>query len=228
MLNTQWLCYEVIGPTFAGDEFEGKLLKLPNKPFFNTEELERHYQKVADFPTLELLLRSLDLMVKFATDQFIIFAKLQPDSTPLAMPRMKHIYGVCIFRSDSRTMFTPGLFPAIQSRIMKRIKVEEGRYPHITQRALKFVKQEEGLIELSSDRKVIRLVVGTDDDNLQKCHQDLETVTGIIEAALLELSCGTLVKKGKIRIIFTPGILKGVDHFLFDRKGTRYFFFFFF
>ncbi|XP_072015116.1 uncharacterized protein [Amphiura filiformis] len=195
VLNTQWLCFDIIGPTFAGNQFAGQLTRLPDKPFFGTTELEKYYQKEADFPTLELLLRSLDLMVKFASDQFIIFAKLE-SGNPLTLPKMKHMFGVCIFSSDKRMMFTPGLYPAVQARIMKRIKIEENRLPSITQRALKFAKKEEGLIELSSNKEIIKYVVGTNDDNLEKCYQDLEDVSAIIETALLEVSCGTTTQTG--------------------------------
>ena len=197
VFNTQWLCYEIIGPTFAGDEFADQLEKLPDKPFFSTDELHRFYREVADFHTLQLLLRSLDLMVEYAPDQFIIFAKLS-DIKSLALKKMKHVYGVCIFCDDRKTMFLPGLYPAIQSRIMKQIQREEGRRPLITQRALKFVKQEEGVIELSANKEVIKVAVGTDTDDLTKCHQDLQSVAVIIESALIEVSRGTITKRGEI------------------------------
>ncbi|XP_072048644.1 uncharacterized protein [Amphiura filiformis] len=195
VLNTQWLCFEIIGPTFAGDEFKGQLVKLPDKPFFRTEELERYYANNANFSTLELLLSSLDLMVNFAPDQFIIFAKLESGKR-LNLPKMKHVFGICIYCADNRTMFTPGLYPAVQARIMKILGIQANRLPSITQRALKFVKEEEGLIELSSNKEIIKYVVGTNDDNLEKCHQDLEAVSDIIETALLEVSRGTTIKKG--------------------------------
>ncbi|XP_072045771.1 uncharacterized protein [Amphiura filiformis] len=215
VLNTQWLCFEIIGRTFAGDEFKGRLVKLPDKPFFSTEELERCYVNNADFSTLALLLSSLDLMVNFAPDQFIIFAKLEPGN-PLNLPMMKHMFGVCIFCKDKRTMFTPGLYPAVQARIMKKIKVQANRLPSITQQALKFVKKEEGLIELSSSREIIKYVVGTNDDNLEKCHQDLEAVSAIIETALLEVSCGTKIKKGYLshRELLMPDVsLEDVSYY---------------
>ena len=197
VFNTQWLCYEIIGPTFAGDEFAGQLTKLPDKPFFSAKELQRFYRKVTDFHTLQLLLRSLDLMVEYAPDQFIIFAKLS-EMNSLALKKKNHVYGVCIFCDDKKTMFLPGLYPAIQSRIMKQIQKEADRPFLITQRALKFVKQEEGVIELSTNKEVIKVAIGTNADDLTKCYQDLQRVAVIIESALIEVSRGTIIKRGEI------------------------------
>ena len=197
VFNTQWLCYEIIGPTFAGEEFVGQLTKLPDEPFYSADELQRFYRKVADFHNLQLLLRSLDLMVEYAESQFIIFAKLS-ETKLLPLKKLRHIFGICIFCTDRKTMFLPGLYPAIQARIMKQIQIEEGRRPLITQRALKFVKQEEGVIELSTDKEVIKVAIGTDADDLRKCYQDLQRVSIIIESALIEVSCGTTVQRGEI------------------------------
>ena len=94
-------------------------------------------------------------------------------------------------------MFLPGLYPAIQARIMKQIQVEEGRRPLITQRALKFVKQEEGVIELSTSKEVMKVAIGTDADDLTKCYEDLDRVAVIIETALIEVSPGTVVQRGE-------------------------------
>ena len=135
--------------------------------------------------------------MEYAPDQFIIFAKLSK-SKSLPLKKMKHVYGVCIFCNDRKTMFLPGLYPAIQSRIMKQIQTEEGERPLITQRALKFVKQEEGVIELSTDKEVIKVATGTDADDLTKCYQDLQRVAVIVESALIEVSRGTIIKRGEI------------------------------
>ena len=128
---------------------------------------------------------------------FIIFSKLS-EIKSLPLKKMKHVYGVGIFCDDKKTMFLPGLYPAIQSRIMKQIQIEEGRRPLITQSALKFVKQEQGLIELSTNKEVIKVAVGTDADDLSKCYQDLQRVAVIIESALIEVSPGTIIKRGEI------------------------------
>ena len=197
VFNTQWLCYEIIGPTFAGDDFAGQLTKLPDKPFFTADELQHFYRKVADFHTLQVLLRSLDLMVEYAPDQFIIFAKLA-ELKSLPLKKMKHVYGICIFCDDRKTMFLPGLYPAIQARIMKKIQEEVNRIPLITQRALKFLKQEEGVIDLATNKEMIKVAVGTDSKDLTKCYQDLQRVAVIIESALIEVSPGTIIKRGKI------------------------------
>ena len=95
-------------------------------------------------------------------------------------------------------MFLPGLYPAIQSRIMKQIQREEGRRPLITQKALKFMKQEEGVIELSPSNEMIKVAIGTDADDLTQCYQDLQRVTVITESALIEVSRGTIIKRGEI------------------------------
>ena len=134
--------------------------------------------------------------MEYATDQFIIFAKLS-DIKSLALKKMKHVYGVCMVCDDRKTMFLPGLYPTIQSRIMKQIQREEGRLPLITQKALKFVKQEEGVIELSTSKEMIKVAIGTDADDFTKCYQDMQKVAVIIETALIEVSRGTIIKKGE-------------------------------
>ena len=136
-------------------------------------------------------------MVEYTPDQFIIFAKLSENKS-LPLKKTKHIYGVCIFCDDKKTMFLPGLYPIIQSRIMKQIQREGGERPLITQRALKFVKQEEGMIELSTDKEVIKVAIGTDANDLTKCYQDLQRVAVIVESALIEVSPGTIIKRGEI------------------------------
>ena len=197
-MDTQWICYEIIGPTFAGEEFEDQLTRLPDKPFFSRQELETHYSDVADFPTLALLLRSLDLMVEFDRDRYIIFAKLQDDNATLQLTKgMKFSRGISIYLSDNKTMFLPGLFPAIQARVMKRLGSDEKGHPPITLSALKFVGHSEGMVQLTNNKEVIKVAVtSADQGNLKGSYEDLEVLASLIEATLLELSPGTSVKKG--------------------------------
>ena len=179
-------------------EFKDQLTRLPDTPFFSRKELEVHYSDVADFPTLDLLLRSLDLMVEFDKDRYIIFAKLKDDTATLQLTEgLKFSRGIYIGLADNKTMFLPGTFLAIQARIMKKFISEEKGHPSITLGALKFVGHSEGMVQLTNNNEVIKVAVTSDQGHLKGCYHDLEILSNLIEAALLELSPGTSVIKGK-------------------------------
>ena len=226
VLNTQWICYEIIGPTFAGADFKDQLTRLPDRPFFSRQELETHYSGVADFQTLELLLRSLDLMVNFDKDRYIIFAKLKNDTTTVQLTKgMKFSRGISISLTDNKTMFLPGVFPAIQARIMKKFGSEEKGHPQITLGALKFVGHSEGMVQLTNNNELIKVAVTSDQGDLKGCFQDLEALADLIEAALLELSPGTAVTKGKqtiyFKYVFSNKTIEGIPDKLSLDDKTR-------
>ena len=226
-MNTQWICYEIIGRTFAGDDFKDQLKRLPDRPFFSRQELQTHYSDVADFPTLELLLRSLDLMVKFDKDKYIIFAKLKNDTATVQLTKgMKFSRGISIGLTDNKTMFLPGVFPAIQARIMKRFGSDREGHPSITLGALKFVGHSEGIVQLTNNNEVIKVAVTSNQGDLKGCYQDLKGLANLIEAALLELSPGTSITKGKQLIsntqyIFLNNTIEGIPNKLSLDDETR-------
>ena len=120
VLDTKWLSYHIIGPTFAGKEFGNQFTLLPSEPSYTGEALAAFYEHIADFETLKNLLLSLELAVQLDDGTFTIPAKLSP-SDKKAASQLKH--GRCV-TCEETSMFAPILFPALQARVFVKLRSE--------------------------------------------------------------------------------------------------------
>ena len=193
VLDTKWLSYHIIGPTFAGIEFKDRYKLLPENPCYAEEELAAYYGGVADFQTLKALLQSLELMIPLGDNKFTIPAKLAPLEEK---PACQLKYGRCVI-CEEKNMFAPIVFPAIQARIFHKLKLE-GNPTLFRSDTVEFdVDGVKGFVWKSEKSDAI--CVGVENaDNPTSCQNILNRIQQLIILALNELSQGTNHKKGKL------------------------------
>ena len=194
VLDTQWLTFNIIGPTLAGNKFEPHLRKLPTQSSYTKDELEVFFKDTADFPTLSELLQTLDLMVTFDGSKFIIPAKVPEQQS--SSPRPKFKKGRSIFCVDGKSMLSPTVFPVVQVRIMKELG-STGYQPIICKGSMQYSNQTVGLAKQFDEKDAINVAVEYNDGDAEASFNDLEKITGIIVTALYELSPGTAIETGK-------------------------------
>ena len=188
VLDTHWLSYRIIGPTFAEDEDFKDDIKLPTSPAYSEDELESFYADEADFQTLSLLLQSLELMVIGGERKYIIPAKL-PQSTDNPSTDMN--IGMCV-RCVENTMFAPIVFPAVQARIYRDIS-SKGKL--VTS---DYVQIAHGLVWQIGSKDAINFAVKHQPGLDEKCYEIMKTIHTLINLTLSDLSPGTKVEIGKI------------------------------
>ena len=194
VLDTHWLSYHIIGPTFAEDKDFKDDIKLPNSPFYSEDELKLFYADQADFQTLSLLLQSLELMVKGGEKKYIIPAKL-PQSTK--NPSADMSFGMCV-RCVDNTMFAPIVLPAVQVRIFRDIS-SKGKL--VTSDYVKVALEVDGLVWQNGSNDAINFAVKRESGLDENGYEILNKIQELIILTLADLSPGTKVEIGKIKPI---------------------------
>ena len=192
VLDTKWLTYNIIGPTFAGIEFTDQYTLLPEKPCYAEEELAAYYAGVVDFQTLLALLKSLELMIPLDENKFTIPAKLAKLEKK---PACQLKYGRCV-TCEEKNMFAPILFPAIQARVFYELKLK-GNPALFRSDTVEFdVDGVKGFVWKSATADAICIGVESA-ENPQICQDVLDKIQLLITLAADELSQGTKLNKGK-------------------------------
>ena len=192
VLDTQWLTYHIIGPTFAEDDDFEDDLKLPCSPCYSEDELTCFYEDKADFQTLSFLLQSLELMVEVGEGEYIIPAKLPRSTDDDASSDM--VIGMCL-RCIDNTMFAPLVFPAVQTRIYRDIS-SKGKL--VTADYVKLALEVDALVWQNESKDAINFAVRREPELDEYCYEALKQIQRLIILTLADLSPGTKVEKGKI------------------------------
>lgn len=199
VLDTKWLSYHIIGPTFAGIEFKDRYKLLPGNPYYTEVELAAFYEGVADFETLQALLQSLELMIPLDDNKFTVPAKLSPSE---AKPAIQFKYGRCV-SCQEKDMFAPIVFPAIQARIFHKLKLQ-GNHVLFKSDTIEFdVDALNGCVWKSEKADAICFGVEYN-DNLRSCQDLLDKMQLLIILAIRDLSEGTNHKPGKTYLCCNP------------------------
>ncbi len=195
VLDTNWLAYYIIGPTLAGKTFIHHQFDLLHpSSTYTKEELSKFYAGVAEFPTLSQLLESLEIMVTFDGRNYIIPTKIPPERRGRSASEFTK--GRSIFCADSRSMVSPGVFPIIQTKLMKAFGSEIDQ-PTLTTQSVQFAKQTIALEKQLNGRDAINFAIDYQDMNAELCYEDLNRMTNIIVLTMYEISPGTSIETGK-------------------------------
>ena len=165
---------------------------LPSKSSYTKQELEAFYKDTADFKTLSQLLQSLDLIVTYDNEEFLIPCKV-PENTIHATFKN----GRSVFCVDEKSMLSPTVFPVVQARIMKAMGSRENLLI-MTKGSMQFQHHTIALAKEGEDegQDAINFAVVYKDKDPEACFRDLEEITTIVVTTLYSLSPGTTVTTG--------------------------------
>nr|XP_006813118.1 PREDICTED: uncharacterized protein LOC102806842 [Saccoglossus kowalevskii] len=215
ILVSMWLCYRIIGPMLASDEFIQFSNRLPNQEVYTTSEIAEVFEKSFDVPLILHLLEKLELLFLFKPDpegdttnnQYII-----PTLLPYEMPQeqwemgdYKNHKGRSIKCHQANDMFLPLLFCKVQTRLYHMF--EELGFPPsgIWKNGIKLCHGVEGLVHLTSNKRAIHIIVrGESNQDTGRCYQLIDKVTQCIYAVRNEISPGCNVDQ----VILSPRSIK--------------------
>ncbi|XP_072044524.1 uncharacterized protein [Amphiura filiformis] len=197
VLDPQWLCTKVIGPTLARSRsgFPPTFKKL-DKGRFTVQDVEELFPDFPNHKHLLLFLEQLELIYKLDEKNYTMPSQLRdrfPQKFWAEDPTKEEYYGRRIECKDETDIFSADVFPCLQVRLMRRYYTEKTK-AFISQSELKFSDRVEGFVELVEDQQAIQYYVRNAGKH-QRAHtyKILKEVEGIIHAELEERSPGTII-----------------------------------
>ncbi|XP_033641726.1 death-associated protein kinase 1-like isoform X2 [Asterias rubens] len=197
VLEPRWLCYDIIGRLFAGDDFPSNISRLDNKQLYSISDIRGLLQDLADADILMDLLQHLELVFRYDDTRYIIPARLPMDLDPVVWskdPRFTEYYGRRIECKDDTDIFSPDVFPCLQVRIMRCFcDLQSGVC--ISRHSLKFSRDIEGLVQLTSYQRAIHICVRGRSGKVDRsaCYTQLEYVLGMVLSEIEHRSPGTAI-----------------------------------
>ncbi|XP_072038756.1 uncharacterized protein [Amphiura filiformis] len=197
IMNTQWLCSNVIAKVLAGDEFPAQFQKLPDKPLYSEDELREFLVtgEGLDFELTVLLLEHLKILFTTNNGSFLIPSKLPP-SLPLILIEKSdnvQLYGIRVECVDETDMFSPDFFPHIHLHMLECYPEAQGK-ANYSNSAVKFISTVEGMVQKTDMGRAINVaVICKNRQERPEAHSQLQSLQRSIKLYLRQCSPGTVV-----------------------------------
>ncbi len=194
ILDTQWFTTEIIGPTFAGEEFVPQLEILPYQPCYTRQQLCDFFPTGMDISQLLALLDHMDLVHETSDKKYLLPGKLPVDIPEIGwnVTDTYDVKGMSIECTEVVDIFNPNVFPLVQKKILDDHK-ETSR---ISRSAIEFVVSSiRVVVQLTKHKRAINIAATVPDkDSAYASYQSLQDVVDLIQKELCERSPGTNVK----------------------------------